>query len=80
MINELKENKHLNRLELLTLTKNYLTTYLASLTKPEEKDNRKVLLSSLKEYLLITKEENSYLSYIINNFDNIRMRFFLFNL
>ncbi len=72
MINELKENKHLNRLEFLTLTKNYLTTYLASLTKPEEKDNRKVLFSSLKEYLLITKEENSYLSYIINNFDNIK--------
>lgn len=72
MINELKENKHLNRLEFLTLTKNYLTTYLASLTKAEEKDNRKILLSSLKEYLLITKEENSYLSYIIDNFDKIQ--------
>ena len=72
MINELKENKHLNRLEFLTLTKNYLTTYLASLTKAEEKDNRKILLSYLKEYLLITKEENSYLSYIIDNFDKIQ--------
>lgn len=32
----------------------------------------KNLLTNLKDYLLITKEENAILSYLISNFDKIK--------
>ncbi len=72
MIKELKQNKHLNRLEFLSLTKSYLTTYFISLANGDDKENRKVLLTNLKDYLLITKEENAILSYLVSNFDKIK--------
>lgn len=72
MIKELKQNKHLNRLEFLELTKSYLATYFISLANGDDKENRKVLLTNLKDYLLITKEENAYLSYLISNFAKIK--------
>ena len=72
MIKELKQNKHLNRLEFLSLTKSYLATYFISLVNADDKENRKALLTNLKDYLLITKEENAYLSYLISNFDKIK--------
>ncbi len=72
MIKELKQNKHLNRLEFLALTKSYLATYFMSLVNGDDKENRKILLTNLKDYLLITKEENAYLSYLISNFDKIK--------
>lgn len=72
MIKELKQNKHLNRLEFLSLTKSYLITYFISLANGDDKENRKVLLTNLKDYLLITKEENAILSYLVSNFDKIK--------
>lgn len=72
MIKELKQNKHLNRLEFLSLTKSYLTTYFISLANGDDRENRKKLLTNLKDYLLITKEENAILSYLISNFDKIK--------
>ena len=72
MIKELKQNKHLNRLEFLSLTKSYLNTYFISLANGDNKENRKKLLTNLKDYLLITKEENAILSYLISNFDKIK--------
>ena len=72
MIKELKQNKHLNRLELLSLTKSYLNIYFISLANGDDKENRKKLLTNLKDYLLITKEENAILSYLISNFDKIK--------
>ncbi len=72
MIKELKQNKHLNRLEFLSLTKSYLATYFISLTNGDDNENRKILLTNLKDYLLITKEENAYLSYLISNFAKIK--------
>ena len=72
MIKELKQNKHLNRLEFLSLTRSYLTTYFISLANGDDRENRKKLLTNLKDYLLITKEENAILSYLISNFDKIK--------
>ncbi len=72
MIIEVKKSKHLNRLEFLSLAKSYLATYFISLANGDDKENRKALLTNLKDYLLITKEENAYLSYLISNFDKIK--------
>lgn len=72
MIKELRQNKHLNRLEFLSLTKSYLTTYFMSLANGDDRENRKKLLTNLKDYLLVTKEENAILSYLISNFDKIK--------
>lgn len=68
MIKELKENKHLNRLEVLSLAKSYLPIYITT----TDKEYRKELLTNLKKYLLVVRKENTYLTYLINNFDKIR--------
>lgn len=68
MLKELKENKHLNRLEVLSLAKSYLPIYITT----NDKEYRKELLTNLKKYLLVVRKENAYLTYLINNFDKIR--------
>lgn len=68
MLKELKENKHLNRLEVLSLAKSYLPIYITT----NDKEYRKELLTNLKKYLLVVRKENTYLTYLINNFDKIR--------
>lgn len=68
MIKELKENKHLNRLEVLSLAKSYLHIYITT----NDKEYRKKILTNLKKYLLVVRKENAYLNYLINNFDKIR--------
>lgn len=68
MLKELKENKRLNRLEVLSLAKSYLSIYITT----NDKEYRKELLTNLKKYLLVVRKENTYLTYLINNFDKIR--------
>ncbi len=68
MLKELKENKRLNRLEVLSLAKSYLPIYITT----TDKEYRKELLTNLKKYLLVVRKENTYLTYLINNFDKIR--------
>lgn len=60
MIKELKQNKHLNRLEFLSLTKSYLTTYFISLANGEDRENRKKLLTNLKELFINNKRRECY--------------------
>ena len=68
MLKELKENKRLNRLEVLSLAKSYLPIYSTT----NDKEYRKELLTNLKKYLSVVRKENTYLTYLINNFDKIR--------
>lgn len=73
LIDELKETINLNKEEAIFLIKDYLVLYIISLIKdPTGSNNRKTLISKLKEYLKITKEENKYLNYIIDNLKNIK--------
>lgn len=72
MIKKLKKDKYLNKLEFLSLAKGYLTTYFMSIVDNDDKENRKALLTNLKDYLLITREENAYLSYLIGNIDKVK--------
>lgn len=72
MESELKKYRQLNRLEFLSLAKDYLFAYIVSMIHDEDSENRRRLVSKLKKYFDITREENSILKYIINSLDKIK--------
>ncbi len=72
MQEEIKELIKLNNQELLSVIKNYLLVYTNSLLKENNSNNRKILMSKLKEYINTIKEENSYYKYLLNNLSKIR--------
>ena len=53
---------------MLSLAKSYLPIYITT----NDKEYRKELLTNLKKYLSVVRKENTYLTYLINNFDKIR--------
>ncbi len=72
LISELKKNVFLNKCEALLLTKEYLGVYLVSLLRDfQGQERRKILFDKLKEYYAITKEENKYIKFLLNNMDKI---------
>lgn len=67
---ELVEMIHLNKIEALTMIKEYILTYIYSLvTDSNGKKRRNILINKLKEYLKTIKCENNYLNLILSNLD-----------
>lgn len=72
IVNDLKEKIRLNKLEALTMLREYIFMYIISFKNDfNGKDNREILLEKLKEYFNITREENSYLRFLLVNIDKV---------
>jgi hypothetical protein len=69
---EIIEIIHLNKIEALTMIKEYLLTYMYSVISDlEGRNQRIILMNKLKEYLSTIKCENNYLNQILSNLNNM---------
>lgn len=65
---EVKEIIKLNKIEQISMIKEYLIIYLQSfLYETKNNENRKIILTHLKEYLKTIQTENFYMSKILEN-------------
>lgn len=65
---EVKEIIKLNKIEQISMIKEYLIIYLQSfLYETKNNENRKIILTHLKEYLKTIQIENFYMSKILEN-------------
>ncbi len=72
LVDELKHIIFLNKLEIISMTKEYFLVYLISLIKDfNGRNNRIVLIEKLKEFYSCVKLENKCIKYLLKNLDKV---------